>query len=106
MSQDLTESYKKLDALKQLECDTNILYILEVLNKWNKAKDNEQLKKVIDAFLEIQFYLIELKRDKDLAMKAILKYKLDRNVAIDEYQKLKQRYNEDRNFTGNSRGTK
>lgn len=39
-------------------------------------------------------------------MKAILKYKLDRNVAIDEYQKLKQRLNEDRNFTGNSRGTK
>lgn len=73
MSQDLTNSYKKLDALKQLECDTNILYILEVLNKWNKAKDNDQLKKVIDAFLEIQFYLIELKRDKDLAMKAILK---------------------------------
>ena len=39
MSQDLTNSYKKLDTLKQLECDTNILYILEVLNKWNKAKE-------------------------------------------------------------------
>ena len=55
MSQDLTGSYKKLEALKELELDTNILYILEVLNKWNKAKDNQQLKKVIDAFLEIQF---------------------------------------------------
>ena len=55
MSQDLTGSFKKLDSLRQLECDTNILYILEVLNKWNNAKDNEQLKKVIDAFLEIQF---------------------------------------------------
>ena len=88
MSQDLTNSYKKLDTLKQLECDTNILYILEVLNKWNKAKDNDQLKKVIDAFLEIQFYLIELKRDKELAMKAILKYKRDRNTAVNEYQKI------------------
>ena len=106
MSQDLTNSYKKLDTLKQLECDTNIQYILEVLNKWNKAKDNDQLKKVIDAFLEIQFYLIELKRDKELAMKAILKYKRDRNTAVNEYQKIKTRLNEDRNFTGNSRGTK
>tara|TARA_R110001592_G_scaffold231480_3_gene488617 strand:+ start:30 stop:350 length:321 start_codon:yes stop_codon:yes gene_type:complete len=106
MSQDLTNSYKKLDALKQLECDTNIMYILEVLNKWNKTKDNDQLKKVIDAFLEIQFYLIELKRDKELAMKALIKYKRDRNTAVDEYQKLKHRLNEDRNFTGNSRGDK
>jgi uncharacterized protein YbaP (TraB family) len=52
MSQDLTESYKKLDALKQLECDTNIVYILEILNKWNKNADNKQLKKVITSLLQ------------------------------------------------------
>lgn len=107
MSQDLTGSFKKLDSLRQLECDTNILYILEVLNKWNNAKDNEQLKKVIDAFLEIQFYLIELKRDRDLGLKAVLQYKNERNIAIDELNKFKLRFEqyENKYFTGNSRGT-
>ena len=106
MSQDLTGSYKKLEALKELELDTNILYILEVLNKWNKAKDNQQLKKVIDAFLEIQFDLIELKRDKDLAMRGLIDYKTQRNTALNELQEIKAKLNnyENRNFTGNQRG--
>ena len=107
MSQDLTNSYKKLESFKQLECDTNILYILEVLNKWNKAKDNDQLKKVIDAFLDIQFYLIELKRDKEIALRAIIKYKQQRNEAINESNDIKLRFEqyENRYFSGNNRGT-
>ena len=105
MSQDLTESYKKLDALKQLECDTNIVYILEILNKWNKNADNKQLKKVITSFLEVQFYLIELKRDRDLSLRALTKYKMQRNAAIEELQEYKQKLikYENKHFTGNRR---
>ncbi len=104
MMQDLTGSYKKLETLKELECDTNILYVLGVLNKWNKAKNHDELKKVIDSFLEIQFHIIELKRDRDLALRAVSQYREQRNKALDEIQEIKKRY-EDRNFTGNSRGS-
>ena len=106
MSQDLTESYKKLDALKQLECDTNIVYILEILNKWNKNADNKQLKKVITSFLEVQFYLIELKRDRDLSLRALTKYKMQRNAAVEELQEYKQKFikYENKHFSGNRRG--
>ena len=85
MKQSLIEAYKKLDTIKEFECDMNISKVLEVLNKWNtKAKDNDELQKVIEAFLEIQWHIIELKRDRDLALKGLVQYKLQRNQAIDE----------------------
>ena len=39
MNQDLIDAYKKLDAIKEFECDHNITIILEMLNKWNKKAD-------------------------------------------------------------------
>jgi|TARA_R100001460_G_scaffold91419_1_gene133198 hypothetical protein len=101
MNQDLIDAYKKLDAIKEFECDHNITIILELLNKWNKkAQDNKELKKVIESFLDIQWHIIELKRDRDLALKAVLQYKFQRDAAIDEKSKaIKQlKQYEDKNF--------
>ena len=90
MSQNLIDAYKKLDAIKEFECDKNIQTILELLQKWNgKAKNNKELKLVIDSFLDIQWHIIELKRDRDLAFKAIMQYKFQRDAAIDERTKAK-----------------
>jgi tRNA A37 threonylcarbamoyladenosine synthetase subunit TsaC/SUA5/YrdC len=91
MNQDLIDAYKKLDAIKEFECDNNISTILALLNKWNKkAQDNKELKKVIDAFLDIQWHIIELKRDRDLALKAVMQYKFQRDGAINERNEAKQ----------------
>ena len=101
MNQDLIDAYKKLDAIKEFECDHNITIILELLNKWNKkAQDNKELKKVIESFLDIQWHIIELKRDRDLALKAVLQYKFQRDAEIDEKSKaIKQlKQYEDKNF--------
>jgi hypothetical protein len=85
MNQDLIDAYKKLDAIKEFECDHNISIILELLNKWNKkANNNKELKSMIESFLDIQWHIIELKRDRDLALKAVLQYKLQRDRAIQE----------------------
>ena len=101
MSQDLINAYKKLDAIKEFECDHNIQIVLEQLHKWKgKAKDNKELKKVIEAFLDIQWHIIELKRDRDLALKAVMQYKMQRDAALDEKSKaIKQlKLYEDKNF--------
>ena len=91
MNQDLIDAYKKLDAIKEFECDNNISTILALLNKWNKkAQDNKELKKVIDAFLDIQWHIIELKRDRDLALKALMQYKFQRDAAVNERNEAKQ----------------
>ncbi len=109
MNQSLIEAYKKLDNIKELECDINISKVLEVLNKWNnKAKDNGELKKVIEAFLEIQWHIIELKRDRDLALKGLVQYKLQRNQAIDERNETltKIKRYEDQYINGHNRRRK
>ena len=101
MNQDLIDAYKKLDAIKEFECDHNITIILELLNKWNKkANSNKELKTVIESFLDIQWHIIELKRDRDLALKAVMQYKMQRDEAIDEKSKaIKQlKLYEDKNF--------
>ena len=101
MNQDLIDAYKKLDAIKEFECDHNITIILEMLNKWNKkANNNKELKTVIESFLDIQWHIIELKRDRDLALKAVLQYKIQRDAALDEKSKaIKQlKLYEDQNF--------
>lgn len=101
MSQDLLNAYKKLDAIKEFECDHNIQIVLEQLHKWKgKAKDNKELKKVIEAFLDIQWHIIELKRDRDLGLKAIMQYKLQRDKAMDERNVAKRQLKkyEDKNF--------
>lgn len=91
MNQDLIDAYKKLDAIKEFECDNNISTILALLNKWNKkAQDNKELKKVIEAFLDIQWHIIELKRDRDLALKAVMQYKFQRDGAVNERNEAKQ----------------
>ena len=91
MNQDLIDAYKKLDAIKEFECDNNISTILALLNKWNKkAQNNKELKKVIDAFLDIQWHIIELKRDRDLALKAVMQYKFQRDGAVNERNEAKQ----------------
>ncbi len=91
MNQDLIDAYKKLDAIKEFECDNNISTILALLDKWNKkAQDNKELKKVIDAFLDIQWHIIELKRDRDLALKAVMQYKFQRDRAVNERNEAKQ----------------
>jgi tRNA A37 threonylcarbamoyladenosine synthetase subunit TsaC/SUA5/YrdC len=101
MNQDLIDAYKKLDAIKEFECDHNITIILEMLNKWNKkANNNKELKTVIESFLDIQWHIIELKRDRDLALKAVMQYKIQRDAALDEKSKaIKQlKLYEDQNF--------
>ena len=91
MSQNLIDAYKKLDAIKEFECDKNIQTVLELLQKWNgKAKDNKELKLVIDSFLDIQWHIIELKRDRDLALKALMQYKFQRDAAVNERNEAKQ----------------
>lgn len=101
MNQDLIDAYKKLDAIKEFECDHNITIILELLNKWNKkANNNKELKTLIESFLDVQWHIIELKRDRDLALKAVMQYKLQRDAALDEKHKaIKQlKLYEDQNF--------
>ena len=106
MNQNLIEAYKKLDYIKEYECDMNISTVLEVLNKWNKkAGNNNGLKKVIEAFLEIQWHIIELKRDRDLAMKSLVKYKLQRDESLKQKNELalKLKKYEDKHFNRDTR---
>ena len=101
MNQGLINAYKKLDAIKEFENDHNIQIVLEQLSKWKgKAKDNKELKKVIEAFLDIQWHIIELKRDRDLGLKAIMQYKFQRDEAVRERNEAKQqlRKYEDKHF--------
>jgi|TARA_R100001460_G_scaffold30186_1_gene59605 hypothetical protein len=101
MNQDLINAYKKLDAIKEFENDHNIQIVLEQLSKWKgKAKDNKELKNVIEAFLDIQWHIIELKRDRDLALKAVVQYKFQRDNAVDKMQKAKKQLKdyEDKHF--------
>ena len=45
MNQDLINAYKKLDAIKEFECDNNIQTVLELLSKQKgKAEDNKESK--------------------------------------------------------------
>ena len=91
MNQDLINAYKKLDAIKEFECDNNIQTVLELLSKWKgKAEDNKELKLVIESFLDIQWHIIELKRDRDLALKAVMQYKFQRDNAINERNEAKK----------------
>ena len=91
MNQNLIDAYKKLDAIKEFENDSNIQIVLEQLGKWKgKAQDNKQLKQVIEAFLDIQWHIIELKRDRDLALKAVMQYKFQRDAAVNERNEAKQ----------------
>ena len=86
MNQDLINAYKKLDAIKEFECDNNIQTVLELLSKWKgKAEDNKELKLVIESFLDIQWHIIELKRDRDLALKAVMQYKFQ--IALGQIKK-------------------
>ena len=101
MNQDLINAYKKLDAIKEFENDHNIQIVLEQLSKWKgKAKDNKELKNVIEAFLDIQWHIIELKRDRDLALKAVVQYKFQRDNAVDKMQKANKQLKdyEDKHF--------
>jgi len=101
MNQDLIDAYRKLDSIKEFENDTNIHTVLELLGKWKgKANDNKELKLVIEAFLDIQWHIIELKRDRDLALKAIVQYKFQRDQAVQEMQKAKEQLKkyEDKHF--------
>ena len=90
MNQELLQAYKKLDVSKQNDNDVNVHYILEKFSNWNKRKDSEELKRVIEAFIDVQYYIIELQRDRDLAMRAIVQYKTQRNTLIDENNNLKK----------------
>jgi hypothetical protein len=91
MNQNLIDAYKKLDAIKEFENDSNIQIVLEQLGKWKgKAQDNKQLKQVIEAFLDIQWHIIELKRDRDLALKAVMQYKFQRDNAVNERNEARE----------------
>ena len=83
---DFTDSYKKIDALKDLECYNNILSVGQTLNKWASMKSTPELQNIISAFLDIQWYLIDLKRQRDLALRGILEYKKDKLEAQRDMQ--------------------
>ena len=75
---------KKLDNLKDLQYITNAEIVNKILIDYKKkSPENQDLETLINAVMQIQFYVHELQNDRHLLQLSISEYKNDKIRAIE-----------------------
>ncbi len=85
---------KKLDNLKDLQYLVNSELVNNQLSKWRKTQpDNKNLKKFIEAMLNIELYVNELENERHLLMLSIDEYRSDKIRAVERARKAESKEN-------------
>ena len=75
---------KKLDNLKDMQYLTNAEIVNSILSEYQKKNPtNDKLETLINAVLQIHFYVQELQNDRHLLMLSIDEYRSDKLRAIE-----------------------
>jgi len=83
---------KKLDNLKDLQYLTNSEIANKILLDYQKKNPtNSDLETLINAVMQIQFYVHELQNDRHLLMLSIDEYRTDKLRAIDRARKAESK---------------
>lgn len=56
---------KKMNCIKDIDSDADMLEILGVLQKWKKVKKNEELESILTAMVRVVGYIGSLRMDRD-----------------------------------------
>jgi hypothetical protein len=83
---------KKLDNLKDMQYLANSEVVNSILLEWQKKHPtNDKLETLINAVLQIHFYVQELQNDRHLLMLSIDEYRQDKLRAIDRARKAESK---------------
>tara|TARA_R100000278_G_scaffold123162_1_gene111604 strand:+ start:1326 stop:1658 length:333 start_codon:yes stop_codon:yes gene_type:complete len=83
---------KKLDNLKDMQYLTNAEIVNSILLEYQKKNPtNEKLETLINAVVQIHFYVQELQNDRHLLMLSIDEYRTDKLRAIDRARKAESK---------------
>lgn len=83
---------KKLDNLKDMQYLTNAEIANNILLEYQKKNPtNEKLETLINAVVQIHFYVQELQNDRHLLMLSIDEYRTDKLRAIDRARKVESK---------------
>lgn len=84
---------KKLDNLKDMQYLANSEIINNILLEWQKKHTtNDKLETLINAVLQVHFYVQELQNDRHLLMLSIDEYKSDKLRAIERARRVEQKF--------------
>lgn len=79
---------KKLDNLKDMQYLTNAEIANNILLEWQKKHPaNDKLETLINAVVQIHFYVTELQNERHLLMLSIDEYKSDKLRAVERARK-------------------
>ncbi len=80
--------------LHNLEYLNNSILVSEILQKWkNQKPDHKELNEVVNAYIQVVFYVTRVTQDNTVKDNLISKYRYERNKALLELEKLKKKYN-------------
>jgi|TARA_R100001509_G_C4751461_1_gene176547 hypothetical protein len=83
---------KKLDNLKDMQYLTNAEIANNILLEWQKNHStNDKLETLINAIVQIHFYVTELQNDRHLLMLSIDEYRTDKLRAIERARKAESK---------------
>ncbi len=83
---------KKLDNLKDLQYITNAEIANNILLGYQKKNPtNEKLETLINAVVQIHFYVTELQNDRHLLMLSIDEYRADKLRAVERARKAESK---------------
>jgi hypothetical protein len=83
---------KKLDNLKDMQYLTNAEIANNILLEYQKKNPtNEKLETLINAVVQIHFYVTELQNDRHLLMLSIDEYRTDKLRAIERARKAESK---------------
>ena len=80
--------------LHNLEYLNNSILVSEILQKWkNQKPDHKELNEVVNAYIQVVFYVTRVTQDNTVKDNLISKYRYERNKALLELEELKKKYN-------------
>ena len=83
---------KKLDNLKDIQYLTNAEIANNILLEYQKKNPtNEKLETLINAVVQIHFYVTELQNDRHLLMLSIDEYRADKLRAVERARKAESK---------------
>lgn len=75
---------EKIDRIKDAELNSDLAYIIQQLNVWSKAKPkNEDLKKMIKAFMNCYGIMQSYQTDRQMYHKALSELRSDKLRAVE-----------------------
>lgn len=79
-----------VENIHNIEFLANQMFVLEKLKQWQKSKpDNQDLKQLINKYLEITFYVIRLEQDAVAKNMLISQYREEKNILKLKLRELK-----------------